>query len=433
MLDLVGIAHHMPGTKVVTPLKEFGIEEACSGIQSFFLLVFVAVAYSVWLRRPFIRAVLLVIAAVFWSTFMNCLRIFLIPLLFERGIDVSDGVEHDLLGWTTMALGVLLLLSTDQFLMFLFGPVDPGSSSTGPMGRFISKIWNAVLAGNKDTEETKIRRRSRAKPLSQVSNLAAWGAAVLLVIGGLFVIFDVRNAYASATRVGVNFWSGDVSYRIGENALPPMISDWKLISDSYKFSERVRSSDLGEMSESWIYASPDRYYANVSLDQPFPGWHELTKCYRNDGWILETDGRSFKEFQGRSIDGNDEAWNYIEAHFSKPTGEHLMLLFSLFDGFGKPFDPPPRFDSLTNLLHGAKNRMSERARARLFQSDAYQTQLSIHGYNPISKDVRDEATAKFLEIREILRQKLIEAKGRSLGSNSGSVTEPNAGPKAAAE
>ena len=129
LLDLISIAHYMPGTVIEVPGKRYGIEEACSGIQSFFLLLFVAVVMSVWLRRTVFRTAILIAAAIVWSVFMNCIRIFLIPFLDQNfGFDLTEGVAHDLLGWSTMAVGVMLLLSTDQFLMFLFGAVDPSTS-----------------------------------------------------------------------------------------------------------------------------------------------------------------------------------------------------------------------------------------------------------------------------------------------------------------
>ena len=153
--DSVNIAHYMPGTVIEVPGNKNGIEEACSGIQSFFLLLFVAVVLCVWLRRTVFRSILLIAAAVIWSVFMNCIRIFLIPIFdINFDIDLSVGIQHDLLGWSTMAMGVMLLLSTDQFLMFLFGPVDPGTGSSGPLGKFITKVWNGLIAGKKDDEET---------------------------------------------------------------------------------------------------------------------------------------------------------------------------------------------------------------------------------------------------------------------------------------
>ncbi len=414
LLDLANIGHYMPGTVIETPNKKYGVEEACSGIQSFFLLVFVAVAYCVWLRRPLFRSVLLLIAAVIWSIFMNCLRILLIPVFdVNFGIDLSTGIQHDLLGWSTMALGILLLLSTDQFLMFLFGPVDPGTGASGPLGRFITRIWNNIIAGGVDDEETKSRRRSRRQPLSSLSKGVAWTVAGLMVVAGLLAIYDILQSYSAPSKTTVNFFSGRVIYPLGKDGMPEVVKDWNQVD--YVSDERTRASDLGQQSDSWIFQSPSRFFASASFDQTFPGWHELTRCYRNQGWVLEE--REWKKQPDRK--NEEELWPYIEARLSKPTGETGILLFSLFDGEGRAFDPPKKWGFMNYLLSGAQNRLAERVRKRLFQSEGYQTQVFVQGYGEISQDQVNEITDRYLEIREIMRDEFLkEVERASEGSPS---------------
>ena len=69
----------MNGTVVQVPGHEsYGIEQACSGVQSFFTLLFIAVVFIVVFRRPLFRSIILIGSAVFWALFMNTVRIFLI-------------------------------------------------------------------------------------------------------------------------------------------------------------------------------------------------------------------------------------------------------------------------------------------------------------------------------------------------------------------
>ena len=408
LLDLLNIAHYMPGTVIQVPGAEYGIEEACSGIQSFYLLVFVAVVLSVWLRRTFFRSVILVAAAVVWSVFMNCIRILLIPVFdINMDIDLAHGIQHDLLGWSTMALGILLLLSTDQFLMFLFGPVEVGTGSSGPMGKFITKVWNNLIAGEKENEESSKRKRSRRKALSGLSQGLAWAVAGILAAGGLMALWDIRSSFTADEHATVNFFNSKVVYPLAEASLPEQVKDWQMIPDTYKSENRSRSSDLGQQSDTWTYVSPNRFLAFLSLDQPFPGWHELTKCYQNQGWKLIDGGRQWRDWkEAESADGKEKHWPYIEAHFEKETGERAMVLFSLFDRFGEPFDPPKVWSFIPNLIHGATGRLGHRVRARLFQGSAYQTQVFVYGFGEISAEDRDEITDHYLAIREIMRSEL---------------------------
>ncbi len=407
LLDLASIGHYMPGTVIETPTAKYGVEEACSGVQSFFLLIFVAVTYCVWLRRPFFRSLLLFISAMVWSVFMNCLRIFLIPVFHQNyGIDLAKGIQHDLLGWSTMAMGILLVLSTDQFLMFLFGPVDAETGSSGPMGRSITKVWNSLIAGEKDDDETKKRRRSRNQPLSALSQGIAWTVAGLLVAGGLWAMVDIASSFNSQKRITF-FSNQEVIYPIGKDSMPETVKDWTQVD--YQASERDAASDLGEHSELWNFRSPNRFFAFTSFDQTFPGWHELTRCYRNAGWILED--RIWKAWEEPTQEGETpKSWPYIEAHLSKPTGERGIVLFSLFDGEGEGYQPPREWSFLNYVISGARNRLGNRTRARLFQSEAYQTQVFVYGYGDITPAFRDEITDRYLEIREIMRREFLAAK-----------------------
>lgn len=428
LLDLVNIPHYMPGTTIQIPGKEYGIEEACSGIQSFFLLVFVAVVLCVWLRRTLFRSAILVTAAVVWSVFMNCIRIFLIPFAdIHANVDLSHGIQHSLLGWFTMALGVLMLLSTDQFLMFLFGPVDPSASTSGPMGKFITNIWNNLISGKKEDEDTTKRRRSKRKPLSLVSRGLTWITAGVLAVGGLLALWDIKNSFeVPENSVSVNFFSSKVVYPLGESAMPEVVKDWRVVGNGYDRDERTRASDLGEKSDSWSFISPNRFYAIASFDQTFPGWHELTKCYTNQGWKLVNRTRYPVDTDSNAVDDDVLEWPYIEAHFEKETGERAMLVFSLFDGFGEAFDPPKTWGLFSQLVHRASGRIGHRARARLFQGEGYQTQVFVQGFGALSQEVQDEVTDHYLEIREIMRTEFLAVKTgkRNPSSDSSSETKP---------
>ena len=204
LLDLAGLGHHMNGTVINVPgLKEYGIEQACSGVQSFFTLLLVAVVFVVlarrikapslgaailslmigavvlvatrfsfggdwaWIRQllrflaagfflyAFVgfRATLLILSAVFWAVFMNTIRILTIPLAdYFYSTDLSEGFGHTALGYFALVLGIVMVMSTDQFLLFLFGPVED-SSETGSFGRFIRKLWNSL--SKRDGEEKR--------------------------------------------------------------------------------------------------------------------------------------------------------------------------------------------------------------------------------------------------------------------------------------
>ena len=337
LLDLMGLGHYLDGTKINVPGKAgYGIEEACSGVQSFFTLLFIAVVMMVVFRRiktnlaggtilfiagiacllasfllPFmlyvglvliswalvgLRATGLVAAAVFWAMFINVIRILLIPVLdINAGIDLAHGFGHILLGWGALAIGLLMLLSTDQLLLFLFGPVETEMGESGPLGKLITKIWNQMVSGSENASEFQKKKRKKQVPVTASSIRFAWVIAGILAVGGLFQLTDVARGFAAANSV--QFFDADITLPMAEDDMPKQLENWALVEkDGYRFSTRDHGSDLGRRSDVWQYRAPN-CNAIVSFDQTFPGWHELTACYRQFG--LE-DGKPCRSCTRRS-------------------------------------------------------------------------------------------------------------------------------------
>lgn len=460
LLDLFGLGHHLSGTVIEVPGKEgYGVEEACSGVQSFFTLLFVCVIFLVLNRRitsgtvsgvlltllailvfaaglafPTLglayvaiaiflwalfgfRAAALIVSAVFWALVINTLRILLIPVLdINFNINLSHGLAHDLLGWGVLAIGVLLLLSTDQLLLFLFGPVDVEAGESGPFGKLITRFWNKLISGDQsDDGEVKKKRKGR-RPLSASAVSFTWVVAIVMLLGGLYQLSDVGRAFFTSKKI--NFFDTDVTRPFAEEDLPKAIDDWTLVDNGYHVYQRDGGSDLGRHSDVWQYRSP-RCSAITSLDQPFPGWHELTTCYQNQGWKL------IDRFKIQPTKSGQEDWAYIEATFQRNTGERGYLLFSLFDGAGEPLDAPVIAGGLQSILKRAANRLSNRIRRSLFTAESYQTQVFLRGhFSPLDDSIKAEVADRYLTIRETMRTEFMAKEGIQPNTDAGTASLP---------
>lgn len=409
LLDLAGLGHHMNGTVIQVPGREsYGIEQACSGVQSFFTLLFIAVVFIVVFRRPLFRSIVLIASAVFWALFMNTIRIFLIPVLDQADIDVAHGFSHAMLGWGTLTVGAVLLLSTDQFLLFLFGPVDTETGRSGPFGRFITKVWNSLISGTTLESDEKGRRRKKRgrKAITQAGRSVIWGVCGLLALTGIWSSWDVFYAFVNE-RHKVRFFDVDVTQPFEETDLPAKLDDWSVVD--YKIDVRERGSDLGKRSDLWTYRAPN-CIAHVSFDQPFPGWHELTTCYRNAGWEIVSRSRKDAKLEILDDSGNEGSvsWPYVVAEFKKPTGERGFLVFSLFNTDGAPVDPPASWNRLMYFISGIKNRLSGRIRTQFFNTATYQIQAFVRGYGKFDANTQTQIEDRFLRLREITRQRYVE-------------------------
>ena len=450
LLDLLGLGHHMNGVVIQTPDgKSYGVAEACSGVVSFFTLIAITMAFIVWARRistphSIVTTVLLIVgiaviaiekstlddygyftlvgialilagvvgfrssvllmSAFFWALFMNTLRILLIPVAeLKLGFDLASGIAHDILGYVVLIVGVLLILSTDQFLTFLFGPVETLGEEAAGFQRPISRFWNSFLAGNEAEESSGKRNRkkqSARQPLSPVNRTLIWVIAGIIVGCGLFQLWDVQRSFAQP-GLQVRFFDKDVTVDFQKEDVPEILGgNWKQIE--YKFDDRSHGSDLGQRSDIWQFQGP-RCIATTSIDQTFPGWHELTTCYKNQGWRLVS-----RVWHNPDPIEGQEPWQFIEARFEKQTGEKGYLLFSHFDSFGKPVEAPVKWGSLNSLMIRARNRLSNRIRASLFDGEVYQTQVFLGSFNELDDEIKAEVQDRYLEVREILRNRFKE-------------------------
>ena len=465
LLDLFGVGHYMSGTVLEVPnLQDFRIEQACSGVQSFFTLVLVAIVYSVFNRQvkapekgvavlsflaglifllirtlpkatagvdmppfwsgilfllaislmlyPFIgfRTTLLVMSAVFWAIFMNTIRIMAIPISLQFfDVDLSTGNNHMLLGYAALIIGIILILSTDQLIMFLFGPVLDANES-GKFGRVIGKMWNGLIPTASDNESSRGRRGARSrKPVSPQIQKALWIFAGIMVLAGIWQIVDVLACQSQAAKkLNVRSFDTDVTVPFSEGDIPKEVDNWTRVS--FETDTRNRGSDFGERSDVWQFESPN-CSAVASLDQTFPGWHELTTCYTLQGWkVISRKALSTSQAMGleKAPEGKPDDWDMIEVKLQKPTGEQGYLLFSHFDSFGEGLTAPKHWGSITGFINQVTNRLSHRIRATLVNGEAYQIQVFMTSYNDFEPEVLAEARKRYVRIRDEVRTRFVE-------------------------
>ncbi|MFK7734976.1 MAG: exosortase U, partial [Pirellulaceae bacterium] len=268
ILDVLGYIHFQPGTVLQVPGTSFGVAEACSGIQSFFAVLCVGALLVAYFRRGPLRAILLLATSPFWAALMNTVRITLIPIAYSSfGIDLSHGFLHDLLGYTTMGLAIALMLSTDELL---------AAASHLVSGKFTA--FSTREGGPPTAAETK-----GATSIS-LARFTLWPAALLFAACCSIQSYDAYQSW-SIQRDTIDFFRDSDLLEMSKSVMPGELAGWSFAL--YDRQERGRNNDdLGERSDMWYFEAPFGR-VSVSFDQRFPGWHELTRCYRNAGWSPE--------------------------------------------------------------------------------------------------------------------------------------------------
>lgn len=180
LLDLVSIQHLMSGNVLEVSDKNFFVEEACSGIGSVYLLVASAAVYASWRQLRLLVTIPLLLSAVFWAVAGNTFRIFAVAWAHEKlQLDLSSGTLHDTLGSATYLTSLLLLIMTEQVLLFLFEPVgvDPTSRASDTKTRILAtavgRFWD---------------QRTLIDPEIRIRNFFTHGVSGFRVTRGLFIV-----------------------------------------------------------------------------------------------------------------------------------------------------------------------------------------------------------------------------------------------------
>jgi hypothetical protein len=174
-----------------------------------------------------------------------------------------------------------------------------------------------------------------------------------------------------------------------EDWLPQQLGTWQRVE--YQCQERDRSSDEGRYSRQWVYRAGD-HVASVSVDFPFLGWHELTRCYKSRGWTEE------KRTVRRVKDGGA----FVQVDLSKPNGEVGYLLFSVFDGAGQAVE------SRSTHWTGLRGKLARSpllpllglaSRAASPTQTTLQIQVFVIGSYPLDQSQRQNVDDTYLDIR----------------------------------
>ncbi len=180
LLDLVSIRHLMSGNVLELSDKTFFVEEACSGIGSVYLLLASAAIYASWRQLRLVVTIPLLLSAVLWAVAGNTFRIFCVAWAHENlHRDLSSGSSHDILGSVTYLISLLLLIMTEQALLFVFEPVGATASqnvtdkSARSMAMAVGRFWD---------------RRTLMDPEIRIKKFLTIGVSGFRVTRALFIV-----------------------------------------------------------------------------------------------------------------------------------------------------------------------------------------------------------------------------------------------------
>ncbi len=390
------LAHTRTGSAFEFPGKEsFSHVDSLIGIGSLYSLILVAMVYVAINRRRLFQALLLVLSCFLWTVVLNTVYLMLLPTLnYFLEIELGSGtVNHNMIRVLLLLGTALMIFSTGEFLNFAFSPVDPEIGRSYEFGRFITAVWNNLLAGRPFINETgQVVGRAPARITSHPAAMPIrWAMAGLLVVAGVFSLISSRSFESISQNDIVTLTATD---------MPETIDDWAVVKNKFRIETFPGSGTEGFEKETWVYQSPD-LTAQGSIAEPFNMWFELPKLHHVRQW---------KTNQREVVTPADESapWRYVKADMSLDTGEHQRILFCYFDSAGQPVTPAAS-DSVADQL----------AAARLdVQAPLFQVSLTHSHFNAMTPETERALAELFLEFRQAARDRILR------GSTTTASPEP---------
>ncbi len=398
VLDLIGIRHLVSGVVIEMRGHEFLIEEACSGIHSFFATMACTLFVLVLSHRRWFRWLLLLIAAVFWVLVANAVRVVAVTVLGSRwDLPVTEGLGHDIAGALVFLLAMGLVLSTDRLFLFLL-PERRYDASSDPARRR-GKRWLGIFKfgrgrKNRETDEmTADTTRKASEPRTKrrrFTQVARWEHLTLIAVFGVvgFAQFVPRaSSMPRRDAVGSRFFGPQTV-----TDMPAEIGDWQRVS----FETIVRTPDdpLSYISHIWHYRR-DTTNAQLSLEGPYYEWHDVGYCLKGSGWETEEGRhRSYSEI-GESLAGG-----FTELELSKGLNQFGFVLFAGFDDQHNPVMPKRRL--FQRLLPIRETIGVDDGRLASPDSEKYQIVMFVESPLRLSAAEQDAARELFHEARRLV-------------------------------
>ena len=383
-LDMFDIFHVVNMNTLEVDGQRFLVEEACSGIQSLFSILAFALFYALWNQRGFLLAGLLLAGAVIFDLSLNVLRICVGVIAKITGdIDLLNGWPHEILGIVVFVLGLTLTLSWDIVLLELSTLKLFSISKLSKLFRRVFSRKESVRARSGSSEQRDQSNPSRSSKSSPISLkpprkvfaavLIGWAGLVLPLTAMASIRITREKIKAASVKVDDTVKQAleskgedrlkrleDLTKKTRPTFTPPAkIGEWVLLPESLKSSERTLS--FGSKSESFVYQN-GKIQAQISIDYPFFGYHDLNICYDMGGWKVQV-------ISAESTGSKTSEVPYNVSVISRGIDQKGLLIYTAFleSGDWKLEPPEARYDVETTGGSGLVGNLLTRAKYRLGQ------------------------------------------------------------------
>tara|TARA_R110002049_G_scaffold72490_2_gene187211 strand:- start:246979 stop:248775 length:1797 start_codon:yes stop_codon:yes gene_type:complete len=339
LLDVVGIPHDHSGNTIELATKHLFVAEACSGVQSLFTMCFLSLLLLVYRHRTLLLTPIYLLVALVLAVMGNIIRVTTIALAESWfSIDLTEGWQHELVGYIALAISAGVLLSFDHLISVLFHPIEASEMATSQNPLIFA--WNKVFykrsesssnwtSGSKQDDETSAYSQydaafdaaSKSSGKREFPLLYRVLATVAVICGLVMFAWKLLGTSDRRPIVATDaiLFEPSKEFLASVNA-PIVVADHR--------SKRDRDGDvndrLGKHADVWRCGVEGREGEFV-ISQPYVGWHELSVCYRVLNWSMVS---------RRPIEVPGATEPIVFASFVNEEGLYGYLFFAAIDSDG---------------------------------------------------------------------------------------------------
>ncbi|TWU47578.1 Transmembrane exosortase [Rubripirellula tenax] len=311
-LDVAGVLHNQSTNTIELVSKNLFVAEACSGVQSLFTVCFLSLVLLVYRRRSLAVVPVYLVFAFLFAIAGNVIRVTAIALAEEWfRVDITTGFHHEVVGYLCLAIAAGMLVSFDH----LIGLV-PGLTPRRQQNVAAATPVLGARETNEPAEFSVARSVRDFNRFQLISSGLAIACGLAMVVRYSMSEPDIRPVVATDKVL----FEPSPSFLSSVNA-PLRVVSHEVNRDAHG----NRNARHGMNSDVWTCGIGSQSGQFV-LSQPYMGWHELTICYKVQGWKMTSRATV-------AVAGEREP--VVVADFDSEDGVHGCLVFSGVNSNGK--------------------------------------------------------------------------------------------------
>jgi exosortase len=382
--DIILIPHLPTGNIIELPSRQLFVEEACSGVDSQYALMSIALVMLILQTPPAWIIALTITTVPLIALFGNVLRILSIIVadhFFKY--DLAHGWSHTILGLIVFCIAAFVHFASVRLFMF----IDY---------RIRNQVVDSAITSVSNSKDLALAKVRTKLPLTPIFYFAAIGLAPFSALGWA----STYNQIVLQKEVSLN--SAVIDQLPSKESLPSEVGGLRLMSFETVGRDVINSQ--GQHSNIWRYSNGSES-AIFSVDMLFRGWHALWECYVNTGW---------ERSDVRPLKNEDDSIDCYVVILKDSLQNHGLLLFSLTDTRGTPFLQHvslkiERESSALERIRLGFSRLVKQASSTAEQTKTVQYQLFVTSKAEFNETEIERAYATFRSLRQNILPEIIRA------------------------